>query len=103
MDLRIGNNFELVFNKDFSLVDGIAEQKQKLFIFLKTLRGSLSYATNWGLDYFLLLKLLKINNLQAVKNYFYEISKDLNLDIINISIEIQDRKVHISFFSRAMF
>ncbi|WP_210371008.1 hypothetical protein, partial [Borreliella garinii] len=77
---------------------GIDEQKQKLFIFLKTLRGSLSYATNWGLDYFLLLKLLKINNLQAVKNYFYEISKDLNLDIINISIEIQDRKVHISFF-----
>ncbi|WP_210380678.1 contractile injection system sheath initiator [Borreliella garinii] len=98
MDLRIGNNFELVFNKDFSLVDGIDEQKQKLFIFLKTLRGSLSYATNWGLDYLLLLKLLKINNLQAVKNYFYEISKDLNLDIINISIEIQDRKVHISFF-----
>ncbi|MBB5141828.1 hypothetical protein HNP63_001249, partial [Borreliella afzelii] len=27
MDLRIGNNFELVFNKDFSLVDGINEQK----------------------------------------------------------------------------
>ncbi|WP_210361297.1 DUF2634 domain-containing protein, partial [Borreliella garinii] len=86
------------FNKDFSLVDGIDEQKQKLFIFLKTLRGSLSYATNWGLDYFLLLKLLKINNLQAVKKYFYEISKDLDLDIINISIEIQDRKVHIFFF-----
>ncbi len=98
MDLRIGNNFELLFNKDFSLVDGIDEQKQKLFIFLKTLRGSLSYATNWGLDYFLLLKLLKINNLQAVKKYFYEISKDLDLDIINISIEIQDRKVHIFFF-----
>ncbi|WP_210360557.1 hypothetical protein, partial [Borreliella garinii] len=77
---------------------GIDEQKQKLFIFLKTLRGSLSYATNWGLDYFLLLKLLKINNLQAVKKYFYEISKDLDLDIINISIEIQDRKVHIFFF-----
>ncbi|WP_215539911.1 contractile injection system sheath initiator [Borreliella bavariensis] len=98
MDLRIGNNFELAFNKDFSLVDGIDEQKQKLFIFLKTLRGSLSYAPNWGLDYFLLLKLLKINNIQAVKNYFYEISKDLNLDIINISIAIQDRKANISFF-----
>ncbi len=46
MDLRIGNNFELVFNNDFSLVDGIDEQKQKLFILLKTLRGSLSYAPN---------------------------------------------------------
>ncbi|WP_210373145.1 GPW/gp25 family protein, partial [Borreliella bavariensis] len=81
MDLRIGNNFELVFNKDFLLVDGIDEQKQKLFIFLKTLKGSLSYVPNWGLDYFLFLKLFKINNLKAVKNYFYEISKDLNLDI----------------------
>ncbi len=77
MDLRIGNNFELVFNKDFSLVDGIDEQKQKLFIFLKTLRGSLSYATNWGLDYFLLLKLLKINNLQAVKTIFMKYLKIL--------------------------
>ncbi|ACL34737.1 conserved hypothetical protein (plasmid) [Borreliella garinii PBr] len=46
----------------------------------------------------MLIKLLKINNLQAVKNYFHEISKELNLDIINISIEIQDLKVHISLF-----
>ncbi|WP_424632743.1 DUF2634 domain-containing protein [Borreliella lusitaniae] len=98
MDLKFGNNFELVFNNDISLVDGIDEQKQKLFIFLKTLRGSLSYAPNWGLDYFLLLKLLKINNLQAVKNYLHEISKELNLDLINISITIKDRKAHISFF-----
>ncbi|ACN93456.1 conserved hypothetical protein (plasmid) [Borreliella finlandensis] len=98
MDLRIGNNFELVFNNDVSLVDGIDEQKQRLFIFLKTLKGSLSYAPNWGLDYFLLLKFLKINNLQAVKNYFHEISKELNLDLSNISTTIKDRKVHISFF-----
>ncbi len=54
MDLKFGNNFELIFNKDFSLVDGIDEQKQKLFIFCKTLKGSLSYAPNWGLDYFYL-------------------------------------------------
>ncbi|APQ15675.1 MULTISPECIES: contractile injection system sheath initiator [Borreliella] len=98
MDLRIGDNFNLVYNNDVLLVDGINEQKQQLFIFLKTLKGSLSYAPNWGLDYFLLLKLLKINNLQAVKNYFHELSKELNLDIINISIEIQAHKVHISFF-----
>ncbi|WP_210368834.1 MULTISPECIES: DUF2634 domain-containing protein [Borreliella] len=98
MDLKFGNNFELIFNKDFSLVDGIDEQKQKLFIFCKTLKGSLSYAPNWGLDYFLLMKLLKINNLQAIKNYLYEISKGLNLDLVNISIAIQNRKVHISFF-----
>ncbi|WP_418909448.1 DUF2634 domain-containing protein (plasmid) [Borreliella sinica] len=98
MDLRIGNNFELVFNNDFSLVDGIDEQKQKLFIFLKTLKGSLSYSPHWGLDYFLLLKLFKINNFQAVKNYFHEISKELNLDIINISISVKDQKAQISFF-----
>ncbi|WP_418905197.1 DUF2634 domain-containing protein (plasmid) [Borreliella finlandensis] len=98
MDLKLGNNFELVFNNDISLVNGIDEQKQKLFIFLKTLKGSLSYAPNWGLDYFLLLKLLKINNLHAVKNYFHEISKELNLDLINISTTIQAHKVHISFF-----
>ncbi|MCD2379250.1 DUF2634 domain-containing protein, partial [Borreliella burgdorferi] len=55
MDLRLGNNFELVFNNDLSLVDGIDEQKQRFLIFLKTLRGSLSYAPHWGLDYFLLL------------------------------------------------
>ncbi|MCD2349936.1 DUF2634 domain-containing protein [Borreliella americana] len=98
MDLKIGNNFELSFNNDLSLVDGINEQKQKLFIFCKTLKGSLSYAPNWGLDYTLLLKLLKINNLQAVKNYFNEISRELNLDLINISTTIQERKVNISFF-----
>ncbi|WP_418905445.1 DUF2634 domain-containing protein (plasmid) [Borreliella turdi] len=98
MDLRIGNNFELIFNNDTLLVDGIEEQKQKLFIFLKTFTGCLSYAPNWGLDYYLLLKLLKINNLQAVKNYLYEISKGLNLDLVNISLTIQTRKVHISFF-----
>ncbi|WP_187646491.1 hypothetical protein [Borreliella turdi] len=67
MDLRTGNNFELIFNNDTVLVDGIEEQKQKLFIFLKTFTGCLSYVPNWGLDYYLLLKLLKINNLQAVK------------------------------------
>ncbi|ACM10488.1 DUF2634 domain-containing protein [Borreliella burgdorferi] len=98
MDLRLGNNFELVFNNDLSLVDGIDEQKQRFLIFLKTLRGSLSYAPHWGLDYLLLLKLLKINNLDAVKNYFHEISKELNLDLINISTTIQDNKAHISFF-----
>ncbi len=38
MDLRLGNNFELVFNNDLSLVDGIDEQKQRFLIFLKTLR-----------------------------------------------------------------
>ncbi|AEL19358.1 Protein of unknown function (DUF1371) (plasmid) [Borreliella bissettiae DN127] len=63
----------------------------------------MSYTPNWGLDYFLLLKLLKINNLHAVKNYFHEISKELNLDLINISTIIQDNKAHISFFSQAMF
>ncbi|MCD2309281.1 DUF2634 domain-containing protein [Borreliella burgdorferi] len=98
MDLRLGNNFELVFNNDLSLVDGIDEQKQRLLIFCKTLRGSLSYDPNWGLDYYLLLKLLKSNNLQAIKNYFNEISRELNLDLINISTSIQERKVHISFF-----
>ncbi|MBB6043597.1 hypothetical protein HNP68_001219, partial [Borrelia yangtzensis] len=43
MDLRISNDFKLVFNNDVSIVDGIDEQKQKLFLFLKTLKGSLSY------------------------------------------------------------
>ncbi|WP_420025075.1 DUF2634 domain-containing protein [Borreliella valaisiana] len=98
MDLRISNDFKLVFNNDVSIVDGIDEQKQKLFLFLKTLKGSLSYAPNWGLDYYLLLKLLKINNLQAIKNYFYEISKELSLDIINIATDIKNHKAHISFF-----
>nr|WP_032984611.1 DUF2634 domain-containing protein [Borreliella garinii] len=103
MDLKIGDNFNLVYNNDVLLINGIDEQKQQLFFLLKTLRASLSYSPNWGLDYFLLIKLLKINNLQAVKNYFHEISKELNLDIINISIEIQDLKVHISFFPGTMF
>ncbi|ACN93413.1 conserved hypothetical protein (plasmid) [Borreliella finlandensis] len=74
----------MVFNNDLSLIEGIDEQKRKLFIFLKTLKGGLSCSPNWRLDYFLLLKLLKVNNLQAVKNYFHEIFKELNLDLINI-------------------
>nr|WP_233436624.1 hypothetical protein [Borreliella garinii] len=46
MDLKIGDNFNLVYNNDVLLINGIDEQKQQLFFFLKTLRTSLSYAPN---------------------------------------------------------
>ncbi|ACL34678.1 conserved hypothetical protein (plasmid) [Borreliella garinii PBr] len=41
MDLKIGDNFNLAYNNDVLLVDKIDEQKQQLFLFLKTPKAKL--------------------------------------------------------------
>ncbi|ACL35251.1 conserved hypothetical protein (plasmid) [Borreliella garinii Far04] len=41
MDLKIDDNFNLMYNNDVLLVDGIDEQKQRLFLFLKIPKAKL--------------------------------------------------------------
>ncbi|WP_247067273.1 hypothetical protein [Borrelia puertoricensis] len=48
---KFDNQFNSVFNEDLALINGINEQKQRLFIFLKTPKGSIKNAPNWGFDY----------------------------------------------------
>ncbi|WP_235047995.1 contractile injection system sheath initiator [Borrelia hispanica] len=78
MDIRIDNDFNLAFDSNLQIVDSIEEQKQRLFIFLKTSKGSLFYDSQWGLDYSHIIKLIKISSLTQIKTYLfmlYKISK----------------------------
>ncbi|AHH04235.1 Hypothetical protein BHY_1284 (plasmid) [Borrelia nietonii YOR] len=98
MDIRINNNFDLIFKNDLDIIDRIEEQKQRLFIFIKTLKGSISYAPQWGLDYLYLLKVCKLGKINQVKTYFYNIVNELQINIVGIKAEIKLKKLNIAFY-----
>ncbi|AYE37092.1 hypothetical protein DB313_06205 (plasmid) [Borrelia turcica IST7] len=98
MDLKIDGNFDLVFGSDLHLVDGVAEQKQKLAIFLKTIKGSLLYAPNYGFDYSLCLRACKLNRLDFIKSYFLSIAQELKLDLINVKATLIEKEGGIRVF-----
>ncbi|WP_267903598.1 hypothetical protein [Borreliella bavariensis] len=41
MEIKIDEKFNIVFNDDLKLIENIEEQKQRLFFYLKTPKGSL--------------------------------------------------------------
>ncbi|AHH11495.1 hypothetical protein bcCo53_000997 (plasmid) [Borrelia coriaceae] len=98
MDIKINNNFDLIFNNDLNIIDGVEEQKQRLFIFLKTLKGSISYAPQWGLDYLYLLKVCKLGKLNQIKTYFYNVINELQINLVGIKVEIKLKKLNITFY-----
>ncbi|AEW69287.1 Hypothetical protein KK9_1081 (plasmid) [Borreliella garinii BgVir] len=49
MEIKIDEKFNIVFNDDPKLIENIEEQKQRLFFYLKTPKGSLKEAPNYGL------------------------------------------------------
>lgn len=66
MEIKIDEKFNIVFNDDLKLIEKIEEQKQRLFFYLKTPKGSLKEALNYG-DYNLYFKLCKANKLESIK------------------------------------
>ncbi|AHH07010.1 Hypothetical protein BCD_0944 (plasmid) [Borrelia crocidurae DOU] len=98
MDLKVDNDFNLIFHSDFQIVNSVAEQKQRLFIFLKTLKGSLSYLPEWGFDYFYILRICKIGQIDQIKAYFYMIANDLKIDLTAIKAIIQNNILNIIFY-----
>ncbi|ETZ17497.1 hypothetical protein BDCR2A_01596 [Borrelia duttonii CR2A] len=97
MDIRIDNDFNLAFDSNLQLVDSIEEQKQRLFIFLKTPKGSLFYDPQWGLDYSHIVKLIKVNSLTQIKTYLFNVIQDLKIDIVNLNVKIQSNTISIVF------
>ncbi|AHH03888.1 MULTISPECIES: hypothetical protein [Borrelia] len=97
MDLQIDNQFNLVFKKDLALTSGINEQKQRLFIFLRTPKGSLKNAPNWGFDYNFFTRFAKTSSLTQIKTYFSSIIQDLKIDVVNIETITKNNTLNIIF------
>ncbi|WP_029358129.1 DUF2634 domain-containing protein [Borreliella garinii] len=99
MEIKIDEKFNIVFNDDLKLIENIEEQKQRLFFYLKTPKGSLKEAPNYGFDYNFYFKLCKANKLESIKNYFFlNLSKELKIDLINVKPSIKNKTITIKFF-----
>ncbi|ATQ21520.1 hypothetical protein CNO09_07765 (plasmid) [Borrelia miyamotoi] len=98
MDIKVNDNFDLIFNNDLHIIDSIEEQKQRLNLFLKTLKGSIPYALHWGLDYLYILKVCNLGKLNLIKSYFYTIASELQINITGIKTEIKLKSLHITFY-----
>ncbi len=98
MEIKIDEKFNIVFNDDLKLTENIEEQKQRLFFYLKTPKGSLKEAPNYGFDYNFYFKLCKANKLESIKNFFLNLSKELKIDLINVKPSIKNKTITIKFF-----
>ncbi|WLN25664.1 DUF2634 domain-containing protein (plasmid) [Borreliella valaisiana] len=72
MEIKIDEKFNIVFNNDLKLIENIEEQKQRLFFYLKTPKGSLKENPNYGFDFNFYFKLCKANKLESIKNFFFK-------------------------------
>ncbi|AHH05494.1 DUF2634 domain-containing protein (plasmid) [Borrelia miyamotoi] len=97
MDIKIDNEFNVIFDNDLKIVDGVEEQKQKLFLYLKTPIGGL-YNKNYGLNFKFLLKLLKTHKKEDIKTFFANNLRNLNINILNISTRHENKKIILQFF-----
>lgn len=99
MEIQIGEKFNIVFSGDLKLIENMEEQKQRLFFYLKTPKGSLKEVLNYGFDYNLYFKLCKANKLlKSIKNFFLNLSKKLKIDLINVKPSIKNKTITIKFF-----
>ncbi|MGF7102018.1 DUF2634 domain-containing protein [Borreliella kurtenbachii] len=98
MEIKIDEKFNIVFNNDLKLIENIEEQKQRLFLYLKTPKGSLKENPNYGLDYNFYFKLCKANKLESITNFFLNLSKELKIDLINVRTSIKNKTITINFF-----
>lgn len=97
MDIKIDNQFNIIFDNDLKIVDGLDEQKQRLFLYLKTPVGSL-HNKNYGLNFKFFLKLLKMQKTNDIKTFFANNLKTLNIDILNIKTRQENKKIILQFF-----
>ncbi|AHH11059.1 hypothetical protein bcCo53_001229 (plasmid) [Borrelia coriaceae] len=97
MDIKIDNEFNLIFDNDLKIAEGIDEQKQKLFLYLKTPVGKL-FNKDYGLNSNFLLKLLKMQKEEDIKTFFANTLKSLNIDILNIKTKKENKKIILQFF-----
>ncbi|ACH93917.1 contractile injection system sheath initiator [Borrelia duttonii] len=97
MDIKIDNEFKIIFNNDLKIVDGLDERKQRLLLYLKTPIGSL-YDKNYGLDFNFFIKLLKNQKEEEIKIFFANALKTLDIDILNIKIKKKNKKIILQFF-----
>lgn len=108
MDIRIDNEFNVVFDysefnntlttKDLQLVRSFNEQKQRLFIYFKVLRGTLRYNKNWGFDYDTFAKISRIGGLNRIRFYLVQVLRELNIDITGLNVHILANKIKIDFY-----
>lgn len=98
MEIKIDEKFNIVFNNDLKLIENIEEQKQRLFFYLKTPKGSLKENPSYGFDYSFYFKLCKANKLESIKNFFLNLSKELKIDLINVKPTIKNKTITINFF-----
>ncbi|WKC80294.1 DUF2634 domain-containing protein [Borreliella tanukii] len=98
MEIKIDEKFNIVFNNDLKLIENIEEQKQRLFFYLKTPKGSLQENPNYGFDFNFYFKLCKANKLESIKNFFLNLSKELKIDLINVKPSIKNKTITIKFF-----
>nr|WKT13985.1 hypothetical protein LKV13_05065 [Borrelia sp. BU AG58] len=96
MDIKIDNEFNIIFD-DLKLVDGHEEQKQRLFLYLRTPLGSV-YNKNYGFNYSFFLKLLKVKGTRDITTFFENALKDLEIDILNIKAKQIGKKIILQFF-----
>lgn len=103
MDIQIDNNFNLVFEfpediRDFNITTGVAEQKQRLQLYCTILKGSLPYDKEWGLDYQQLLQLCRICNIDRLRALFYDIIRELRIDVAGLDIKMSANVLNITFY-----
>ncbi|WKC77537.1 DUF2634 domain-containing protein (plasmid) [Borreliella turdi] len=98
MEIKIDEKFNIVFDNDLKLIENVEEQKQRLFVYLKTPKGSLKGNPNYGFDYNFYFKLCKANKIESIKNFFLNLSKELKIDLINVKPSIKNNTITIKFF-----
>ncbi|WP_445436389.1 hypothetical protein [Candidatus Borreliella tachyglossi] len=98
MDIKINDKYNVVFNDDFDFVEGIAEQKQILFQYLAMPKGSIAWNLNYGIDYQLLAKLLRIRDKEKIELFFTNIAIQLQLNLSGIDTTYEPSRVKIEFY-----
>ncbi|QMU99801.1 hypothetical protein F0310_05130 (plasmid) [Borrelia sp. A-FGy1] len=84
MDIKVNDKFECILNNDLGMVDAIEEQKQALFLYLKLPKGSLAWDSGYGVDYDILLKLLRLKDRERLEHFFTNIATALQLNLSSI-------------------
>ncbi|WP_445436468.1 hypothetical protein [Candidatus Borreliella tachyglossi] len=97
MDIKIDNEFNIIFGDDLKIVDGQEENKQRLFLYLKTPVGS-TYNKSYGFNYSFFLKLLKAQKMEEIKTFFANTLRELEINILNVRAKQDNKKIILKFF-----
>lgn len=107
-DLKVDQDLNISFpreidpetpqKKDMQFTKGVETQQQLLYLFLTTNSGNLWWNPTFGFDYDNLFRFMKLDNFDYIKTYFFNVCKDLELDISTIEVKAKNNVLNVQFY-----